>query len=295
MAESPPHDVLSELLGAYQITAKVFAQPLVCGGWRIDTNGVATTQFHLLVRGTCFLQMKHLQRPLPLRPGDLVMVPNGDWHILSAHPLANDEPTETGGATSQLLCGSLLVPDAARKALFGFLPPALVVRASEVNERFARLVQLIAAEAQEAEAGSQSVLDALSNALVTLTLREHFRAAPESTQKGVLAALQDGRLRNLVAAIHREPGRAWCVDAMLELAPMSRSALMERFKLLLGDGPMGYVTQIRMIEARRLLADASIPKAQVAQRIGYDSEAAFRRAYRRFITDEGAPTTLGAD
>jgi len=230
--------------------------------------------------------MKHLKRPVSLRPGDFVMVPKGDWHILSANPLPGDNELTPSAATAQLLCGSLVVPEAARKALFGFLPPLMMVRATEVNERFAHLVQLIVAEAQTAEPGSQSVLDALSNALVTMTLRDHFRTSPEGELRGVLAATLDNRLRSLITAIHREPGRPWCVGSMLEIAPMSRSALMERFKQQLGDSPMGYVTQMRMIEARRMLTDATVPRTSVAERVGYENEAAFRRAYRRFIETE---------
>ena len=207
MSESPPLDLLSDLLGAYQLSAKVFAQPLVCGGWRVDTNGVAHTQFHLLVRGTCFLHMAHLPRALPLRPGDLVMVPNGAWHILSADPLAAAEAATAGleGNHAALLCGALSVPEAGRKALFGLLPPVLIVRANEANERFGHLVKLIVEETLAAEPGSRLLLDALSNALVTMTLREHFRHATAVEARGVLAAANDMRLGALISAIHRDP------------------------------------------------------------------------------------------
>ncbi|MCZ8165661.1 AraC family transcriptional regulator [Silanimonas sp.] len=288
MSESPPIDLLSDLLGAYQLSAKVFAQPLVCGGWRIDTNGVATTQFHLLVRGTCFLQMAHLPRPLPMRPGDLVMVPNGDWHILSADPLAAADAHPASGANAALLCGALSVPEAGRKALFSLLPPALIVRASEANERFSHLVRLIVDEANAAEAGSRLLLDGLSNVLVTMTLREHFRHAPVTETRGVLAAAHDKRLGALISALHREPGRAWSVESMLELAPVSRSALMERFRQLVGDSPMGYVMQLRMIRAQQLLADPAVARTAVPGLVGYRNEAAFRRALRRFADGSDA-------
>lgn len=285
MSESPPLDLLSDLLGAYQLSAKVFAQPLVCGGWRVDTNGVAHTQFHLLVRGTCFLHMAHLPRALPLRPGDLVMVPNGAWHILSADPLAAAEAATAGleGNHAALLCGALSVPEAGRKALFNLLPPVLIVRANEANERFGHLVKLIVEETLAAEPGSRLLLDALSNALVTMTLREHFRHAAAVEARGVLAAANDKRLGALISAIHRDPGHPWSVDSMLALAPVSRSALMERFQQLMGESPMGYVTQLRMIRARQLLADPAVSKAAVPGMVGYDNEAAFRRAYRRFV------------
>lgn len=290
MSESPPTDLLSDLLSAFQISAKVFAQPLVCGGWRIDTNGVATTQFHLLVRGTCFLQMAHLPRPLPMRPGDLVMVTNGDWHILSADPLASPEAPHGSGASAALLCGALAVPEAGRKALFSLLPPALIVRASESNERFSHLVRLIIEESNAAESGSRVLLDGLSNALVTMTLREHFRHASSTETRGALAAINDKRLGPLISAIHREPGRAWSVESMLELAPVSRSALMERFKHLVGDTPMGYVMQLRMIRAQQLLADPAIARTAVPGLVGYQNEAAFRRALRRFEDAKPAVT-----
>jgi AraC family transcriptional activator of mtrCDE len=295
MPESPPSDLLSDLLGAYQLSAKVFAQPLVCGGWRVDTNGVASTQFHLLVRGTCFLHMAHLPRPLPMRPGDLVMVPDGAWHILSADPLAAAEPARgvTEGPHTALLCGALAVPDAARKALFSLLPPALIVRASEANERFGHLVRLIVEESVAAEAGSRVLLDGLSNALLTMTLREHFRHATTTETRGVLAAAHDKRLGALISAIHRDPGRAWSVETMLELAPVSRSALMERFRQLVGDSPMGYVMQLRMIRAQHLLADPAIPRAAVPALVGYQNEAAFRRALRRFAGT--APARVAVD
>ncbi len=281
MSESPD-DLLSGVLNNLNLSAKIFGLPAVCGAWQINTTGAAPSQFHLITRGSCYLHMRHIDKPLPLRAGDLTVVMHGDWHVLSASPVLDGDATlvpESKGPFTNVICGQFEFPERTRNLLIELLPPLILVRSQDAGDKFGSIMRLMADEGLRQDQGSAVVLDKLADALFVMVLR-HYIATCEAP-RGVIAALADPKLRVLVAAIHREPGEDWTIERMLKYAPFSRSALIERFTAVLDVTPVNYVVNCRMLEAERLLLESKKNVATISAEMGYSTEAAFRRAFKR--------------
>ncbi len=289
MSENSSTDVLSAVLGSLNLGAKVFGLPAVCGQWQINTTGVAPAQFHLVTRGSCYLHMRHLDTPIPMRPGDLAVAMHGDWHVLSASPvIENDEivmPNGKGPFTN-IICGQFDFPVKTRQLLIDLLPSLIVIRSYDSTDKLESIVRIMVEESFTENQGGRAILDKLSDILFILVLR-HYINTTESP-KGLIAGLSDPKFRILLAGIHRYPGEHWSIERMLGMVPMSRSSLIERFTTLLGMTPMNYLAFIRMQEAERLLSQSSKTIAQIAADLGYSSEAAFRRAYKRINGENAA-------
>jgi transcriptional regulator GlxA family with amidase domain len=159
------------------------------------------------------------------------------------------------------------------------LPPAITVRADADNGRLAALAAVLRGEAQAQAFGSRAVLDKLSDALFVIALRDYLRHQPPTT--GLLAALTDRRLSAALAAIHEHPGTDWTVQALADKALLSRAAFAQRFNELLGEPPMRYLARWRMTIGLQRLREGRVSVAQVAGELGFETEAAFRRAFKR--------------
>lgn len=158
----------------------------------------------------------------------------------------------------------------------------LVVRGDrKEGERIRRLLDLLFDEAQRNELGSASILDRLADALLLYVIR--YSMDQNRGRPGVFAALADNHLRHAVLAIHTAPHENWTLDALAAKAFMSRSAFAERFAALVGRPPMEYLLEWRMFLAQRWLTVDRLSVPAVAERCGYRSEAAFRKAFKRVV------------
>jgi AraC-like DNA-binding protein len=283
MSDRPEFDSLSGLLARISLRASVFANPNVCGAWQVSTSSRGTAQFHLVARGACFLHLKGQRAPTALRAGDLCVLPRADWHVISPATEVHDDhlrlPTRGPGPRTSLVCGEFEVHDGAAGALLASLPRAIVVRTEDAGGALGRLLELMAAESLSGGPGMQAVLDRLSDALFVMVLRHHM--ASGSSRAGVLAALADPRLSRAIAAVQADPGGDWTLAAMARAAAMSRSAFAARFATVMGQTPAAWLGGWRMAEADRRFADPRATVARVAEALGYRTEAAFRRAYKR--------------
>jgi AraC family transcriptional regulator, activator of mtrCDE len=287
MTESPD-DLLTGILNNLNLSTKVFGLPTLCGQWQLNTHGVAPAQFHLITRGSCYLHMRHLDSAIPLRVGDLVVVMHGDWHVLSAQPILQGEDSitpEGKGLFTHVICGQFDFPERARRVLIDLLPPLILVHSDDAGDKFSAIMRLMADEGMKQSQGSKIVLDKLADALFVMVLR-HYIDHTESP-KGVLAGLNDPKLQKLIVAIHKQPGDEWAIERMLEIVPLSRSAFIERFAAALEMSPMNYVTHCRMIEAEKQLLESNRSVARIATELGYSTESAFRRAFKR-VTGKSA-------
>lgn len=278
-------DLLSDFLVQARVHASVFASPSVCGAWRINTTGMHRLGFHLVARGTCWLHMRGFAAPEPLRAGDLLLIPGEHWHVLSPEVRLDEDdmllPEGGTGPRTDLICGSVSFPDSMAEALLNSLPDLVLLRTGEdeTDTRLETLARLMAAEARAEDGGRQVVLDRLADVLLVMVLRHVMRRGLVHT--GLLAALGDPRLSRALAAMHADPGAAWNLAALAARAGMARTAFAQRFALVMGDTPMNYLARWRMQQADRLLRDRRLSVAQVAEQLGYSTEAAFRRAFKR--------------
>jgi len=275
-APQPAETVLQSLLRAYQLHARVTDRFEACGQWDEAAPDAPFAWFHVVEEGICHIRADSLPAPLRLAAGDLVVFPGGAAHHLCSAPTADDERPD---ARVVMLCGEFRFDGPAAAPLMKALPPSIVVRADADNGRLAALAAVLRGEAKAQAFGSRAVLDKLSDALFVIALREHLRHSPQGS--GLLAALTDRRLSTALAAIHAEPGRDWTVQSLAELALMSRAAFAQRFTELLDEPPMRYLARWRMTAALERLRDGLSSVSQVAGELGFETDAAFRRAFKR--------------
>jgi AraC-like DNA-binding protein len=256
--------------------------------------------FHIVTAGRCWLEVDGADHRL-LQPGDLALVPHGAGHRLASEPgvpAANlfDLPREQvseryeilrhggGGAATSLVCGAVRFDHAAAHHLVTLLPPLITVDAwsSPQQEWIQSTLHFIAAEAKELRPGGETVITRLADILVIQAIRSWIEQDP-SSQTGWLRALQDEQIGRAMSRIHRDPARAWTVASLAAEVAMSRSAFAARFTELVGEPVMHYVARWKMHAALTWLKEDDAPLGDVASRLGYQSEAAFSRAFKRFI------------
>jgi AraC-like DNA-binding protein len=262
MFESPEDDLLSSVLSAYQLRAGVYANPRLCGVWQMGTSGHRRAAFHVVGEGRCWLHLRDAP-PQPLDGGDLVV----------CLPDADDGPFTT------LVCGYFEFMAGDKNPILDALPEVIVVRGSSGSPHLGVIGRLLLEEADTADPGSRTVLDKLADTLFVMVVRHYINQATD--RQGVLAALADTRLRRALAAMHREPARAWTLESLAQVAGMSRAGFAQRFADLVGSTPIEYLTRWRMTQAELLLRNPQVSVAGAAERVGYETEAAFRKAFKR--------------
>lgn len=275
MSTDPRDAVLVSVLATHQLRARIVDVADYCGHWFEHEPQLPTGIFHLIDRGACWVRSALLDAPLHLQAGDLLVFPRGGPHVLSAR-LQDDEDSPE---FSTLICGEFEFAGAGRNPVLGALPEVFVVRQSEAGPALRELATVLRNCAHREMPGQQLILDKLADSLFVMAVC-HF-AAQSRDQRGLFAALADARLAKALSALHLEPGKAWRVESLAQVAGMSRTAFSLEFVRLMGVSPIAYLTEFRIAEARRLLRDKRLSVAAVADQLGYQSEAAFRRTFKR--------------
>ena len=284
MLDASGESVFSAVLRTNQLRATISSSATYCDNWTDPEPATDHGTFHLLDSGVCWVKSDVLDAPLRIAAGDLLMFPQGAAHDLSGSP---DGRTAPEARFTSMLCGEFEFATGKRNAIVDALPSCFVVREQESGMQFRQLAQLMLHEARSNSFGSRAILDKMADTLFVMAVRHHIEHAPE--RRGLLAALCDPRLVRALEAIHTQPGKEWTVATLAEAAHMSRTAFANHFASVLGAGPIEYLTHWRMTEARRLLADPRTSVAAVASDLGYRTEAAFRRAFKR-VTGLGPGT-----
>jgi AraC-like DNA-binding protein len=190
--------------------------------------------------------------------------------------------TSPGQGASKLVCAQIALDAALSRQMVHLLPPVVTVRLDPPAQAAWRQVCAWLGRGLnlDAEPGTHGVLAKAAELLLIEVVRRHFTAAGDSLAASA-RGLQDRAVGSCLAAIHERPADPWTVERLARRAHTSRSVLAERFKQLVGTSPMNYLTQCRMTRAARLLRDSTLPLARIAEEVGYETDTAFSRAFRR--------------
>ena len=293
-------DPLADVLGDLRLSSSFYARSELKAPWGLSFSVKDGPSFHVIITGSCWLRIG--AERIHLEAGDLVLLPHGEEHQLAdpaegeAIPLAM-LPSERIGQNSALLCfggdgaEALLICGGVRFAgplaypLLDLLPQVLLLHREKQGDTLTWLdgtLTMLGAEALSLRPGSAALMTRLADILVLQTIRAWLEY-DENRQRGWLGALTDPAIGRALALIHRRAEEAWTVAALAKEVYMSRSTFAERFSSLVGMPPMQYVTQWRMSLARSWLQEEHLSASEVAQRLGYSSEAAFSRAFKRHL------------
>jgi AraC-like DNA-binding protein len=297
-------DVLSDLLATVRLESTVFAQARLFPPWGIRAGPRPDFAFHILARGAAHLEIDD-QGPVDVSAGDVVILAPGRGHTLRDRPgsPARDLPdllaagafaasasaataaaTRTRRASAELICGCFHFRDELGTRLFGSLPTMIRSRRTAPDPWLRQTVALLTHEVATGRPGTATVVNRLCDALFVYVLRGHL-TDQVAVEPGVLNGLADARIAGALAQIHERPATAWTVARLAAGAGMSRSAFAARFAQAVGQPPMAYVYQWRLHRAAASLRDpdARVDMTRVAGEAGYDSVAAFSKAFKRII------------
>lgn len=292
-------DPLGEILYQLRLTGSFYCQSELTAPWGVDLPPFEECMmFHIVTAGYCWLEVKG-EEPRLLQQGSLVLVPHGNGHYVRSHPDEEavplfDIPVERisdryeimryggPGETTRLTCCVVRFDHGAGKKLISLLPKILHVNSLMTDEDswLQSTLRFIAREAKELRPGGETVITHLADILIIQAIRSWIDSAPEAEQ-GWLAALRDVQVGKALSAIHRAPEKEWSVASLAKEAGMSRSGFSARFTNLVGESAMRYLTHWRMQLAHARLQETSDSLTQLADRLGYQSEAAFCRAFKR--------------
>ena len=306
-----PADPLGEALHYLRMRSVFYCHSELTAPWGAHLPPMPDClMFHLVTEGRCWLDARSDENGGGggrwLLPGDFALVPHGQGHELRSAPGTPapnlfDLPRECvsehyeilrtggGGEGTRIICGAVQFDHPAARHLVSVLPPVIRITAGALQPGgwLPGLLQLMADEARQMRAGGEAVITRLADIVVIQAIR-HWVQHDETAQTGWLGALKDPRLGRAMALMHQDPARGWTVAALAQAAAMSRSAFAQRFTERVGMPVLEYLTQWRMHLAQAWLQQGQ-GIADVAARVGYQSDAAFSRAYRRAVgTTPGA-------
>lgn len=280
-------DPLSVLLTKLSLSAEIYVNGDFCGTWAVDTGGSKRIPFHLVGSGAAWLHLEG-EAPKPLSSHDLIIFPKDSHHIISSTQTRPDQdtvnaPMSNDGDLTNMVCGFFEFKNPALFPILDALPDAMVLHSNlgETGERIEQLISLMLKELASAKPGFYAVIDQMAFLIFVEVMRQQVDNGALST--GLLSALFDARLGRALNAIHQSPERRWNLETLAAEAHMSRSSFADAFSKAVGLSPMKYLTQWRMSEARRLLKTTQLSIAHISEQSGYESEEAFRKAFKKTL------------
>jgi AraC-like DNA-binding protein len=311
-------DTLSEVLSAVRLSGSVFFDVIAKSPWVAEKPPVAQVardvapgaqhamEYHVVTGGSCWISLvgENASDPVKLQQGDIVVVPHGDPHVVSSAPGMRAEPSldvyrrseednappfvlqtgSDGPSNARLICGFFSCDARPFNPLLDSLPRIMRFGRDESGAHglLDQFIRFATAEMGNRGAGSQTVLNRLSELMFVEIIRLHINQLGDGNT-GWLAGLRDPLVGRVLMLLHGRPAHTWTLEELASDAAASRSVLADRFTHLVGCPPIQYLTQWRMQLAARRLADPGAKVAVVAHEVGYESEAAFSRAFKKFV------------
>ena len=303
-------DVLSEVLKVVKLEGAIYYNAEFAAPWcfRAPPSSVLAPHFsagsghviiyHLVTEGQGFAGLEDGNR-VPLTAGDVIIFPHGDSHVVGngTHLQPVDQERELhrifaqglklaraggGGEVTKLVCGYMSCDPQLSRVFLAGLPSIFKVniRDGAAGQWLENSIRFSVEEADASRAGGETVLAKLSEVLFIETLRRYIAELP-AEQTGWLAGVRDPEVGKALALLHRHPARPWTIADLARDVGLSRSVLAERFRHYLDEPPMSYLTRWRLQLGAQALKSSSRSVAEIAAEVGYESEAAFNRAFKR--------------
>jgi AraC-like DNA-binding protein len=310
-------DTLTQILLGLRLDGVEYGRCILRGPWAVAFPAQRSARFHFVGSGGCWLRTAGTDW-VRLKPGDAVLLPHGSFHVLASAPdvpavdidslarvpvseniyLVGDprqaRPAEDGAPADVMFCGALRFNLDPLHPLIAMMPAVMLT--GDLAQKDATVPALL--EAMEREValdriGACGILARLADALAASIIRAWVECGC-SDSTGWVAAVRCPRIGKVIAAVHADPERDWNVPEMAALMGASRSSFAEAFTRTLGESPAKYVAKVKMFQARRWIAQDGMRVATAADRLGYESEASFSRAFKRVIGHAPSAAPEGA-
>ena len=313
-------DALSDVLRAVRLTGAFFFDVQANAPWCAETPLGTTVvdamfpgsdhliPYHLLIEGSCWATLDG-EEPIKLSAGDIIVLPHGDTHVLATAPGMRKTPEmsmyrmprdgelpikisvgNTGGEQAHFVCGFLGCDSRPYNPLLTALPRVIVIK-DHASGALGAYFRAALAESKGSRMGGADLLGRISELMFVDVVRRHLESLP-ADRVNWLAGLRDQYVGRALMALHANPANDWSLETLAQVAALSRSAFAERFTEYVGHPPMQYLTNWRMQLATNYLRNGIESVAAIANRVGYDSEAAFSRAFKKVV---GAPPSEWRD
>lgn len=301
LSDFEPSDPVSHLLRAVRIRSTVYCRSLMRAPWGFGVESHGNPAFHVVTAGRCWLEVDGEPDQVALAAGDLVVLPAGPRHwmrdrpetpateleeILTSTPLDGRRRLHHGGSGHQtnLLCGGFALEGGPAHPMLRALPARLVIRGSggEPVPWLAATLVMLSAETESDAPGAEEVVTRLADALLTQALRVALIDLHARDRVPVLA-LRDPQIAAAITAIHGKPERAWTVGELAAEVALSRSELAARFRDLVGESPVRYITRTRLTHAASLLRTSDASLSEIAASTGYGTSFSFGKAFKRMF------------
>jgi len=315
MRPEDPMDVLSEVLRAVRLTGAIYFDVTAHAPWVAETPPLPSIcarvmpefeyviAFHIMLEGGCWAQLgDESEPPVRLGQGDSILFPQGDGHWMATEPGRRSQPDyelyyrpddrplpfvldQKGGdgEPARFVCGYLGCDAHPFNPILGALPRMIHVESpGGASNPTVDLIRMAVEESASARAGGETILAKLSELMFVHALRRYVDGLPPES-RGWLSGLRDPQIAAALALLHGKPSEDWTLERLAREVGLSRSALSERFAHYVEEPPMRYLGRWRMQLATRALEAPHASIAQVASEIGYASEAAFNRAFKKYV------------
>ena len=290
-------DVLSNFLEATGLRGQVFCQTRAAAPWGLHIPPLPQVGLHVVTRGTCWVRLTGEEEVHRLVRGDLILVSRGSGHGLFDDPSSplqgfeawkatRDErhrlvrEMDGGGEVTHLLCAAFRCDSGPPHPLVRLLPPLIHIPSEDTNAGLERALKSLQAEFQDSDIGGPTIVSRLLDVVFVEILRTWLNKQAEGTA-GWLGALRDPGIARVLAHLHGDPAHPWTIEGLAREVGMSRPVLARRFRQKVGAPPAAYLTQLRMDLAARRLRRSEASLAEIAREVGYESEFAFNRAFKK--------------
>lgn len=298
-------DALTDVLKTLRLNTQTYFCSDFHAPWGIVMDEDSEGMFHVVLEGSCVLNISNDSNTIILNKGDIVAFPSGGAHWISDHQdspkmpsrfvldkiLSGESPFETQSEPCQeiikntLMCGSFSYETKMKHPFIRDLPCFIHIKAEQNNEQrwMSELVATLSRESRSPSPGSSLMLDRLTEVLFIQIIRYFLNTQPN--KHNYLAALNDQQIGTTLNLIHAEKSAFWTVEKLGEKVAMSRSAFTDKFSKLVGQAPKTYLLNWRMQKAKTRLETTDDSMYQIAEDAGYSSEAAFSKAFKAFFTE----------